>query len=182
VEFDSAPIYGAPPPSETRGDWTFEVTNLFGFRRIFVDVSSPDWTIKSITQHGIDVTDTPVDLRTSDIEDVEVVLTPRVSTVAGRVRDGQGPLSDYAVVIFPSNPTLWTDRSRFVVLARPSQLGGFEARGLPPEDYLAVALPNVVGREWTDPDFLQQLRSHATSFVLLDGEAKTMDLILEKHP
>ena len=34
----------------------------------------------------------------------------------------------------------------------------FEARPLPPHDYLAVAPPNVTGTEWTDAAFRQSCR------------------------
>ena len=182
VEFDSAPIAGGPPPSQTREDLTFEVGKLSGLRRIFVNVASPNWALRKITLNGIDVTDSPVDFRTKDVDGVEVVLTPKVSRLSGSVSDDKGPISDYAVVVFSSDPTKWTDRSRFVVMARPTQQGRFELRGLPPEEYLAIALPGVTGTEWMDPDFLQQLRAQATSFTLAEGEARTLALTLKKKP
>jgi hypothetical protein len=182
VEFDSGPLAGGPPPSATHPDLTFDVKKLSGVRRILVSVSSPDWALKKITVNGIDVTDQPVDFRTKDVEGVEVLLTAKVTRLSGVVSDEKGPIGDYTVVIFASDPTKWTDRSRFVVMARPTQQGRFELRGLPPEDYLAVALPSVTGTEWMDPDFLQQLRQMATSFVLSDGENRTFDLKLKRRP
>jgi hypothetical protein len=182
VEFDSAPVGGGPSPSETRADWTFEVLKQSGMRRIFASTSSPNWALKRITRNGLEITDSPVDLREKDVEDVEVVLTPKVSRVTGGVRDDKGPLTDYAVVIFSSDPTKWIDRSRFIAMARPTQQGRFELRGLPPEDYLAIALPGVNGSEWMDPEFLQQLRPQALGFILGEGEARTLDLKLKKRP
>jgi protocatechuate 3,4-dioxygenase beta subunit len=183
VEFDAAPVGGGPVPSETHADWSFDVTHLNGRRRLFVSVGAMDWTLKKITLAGIEVTDAPIDLRTKDVEDVEILLTSKVSKVGGTASDDKGPISDYAVVIFASDPTKWIDRSRFVALARPNQFGRFEVRGLPPEDYLAVALPNVVETEWRwSPEFLQQVRPLATGFVLQDGETKTLELKLKKRP
>jgi protocatechuate 3,4-dioxygenase beta subunit len=182
VEFDSAPMAGGPPPSETHDDWTFEVSRMSGLRRIFVTVQAPTWALKKITLNDLDVTDSPVDLRTKNIEGVQVVLTPKVSRIGGAVSDDKGLISDYAVVIFASDPTKWLDRSRFVVMARPTQQGRFEVRGLPQEDYLAVALPNVVGNEYMDPEFLQQLRRLAVSFTLGEGESRTLELKLMKRP
>jgi hypothetical protein len=158
------------------------VTNLSGLRRLLVSVASPAWALNKITLNEKDVTDTPIDLRTKDVENVEVLLTRRVSTVLGSVTDAKGIILNYAVIIFSSDPTKWVDRSRFVVIGRPTQLGRFEVRGLPPEDYLAIALPNVVGTEWMDPDFLQQLRPDATPFGLIEGEAKTLALKLKTRP
>jgi hypothetical protein len=182
AEFDSAPVGGGPSPSETRQDWTFEVARQSGMRRIFASAASPDWALKKITLNDIDITDTPVDLRTKDVEDVQVVLTSKVSRIAGAVTDDKGAVPDYAVIVFASDPTKWIDRSRFVVMARPTQQGSFQLRGLPPEDYLAVALPNVAGTEFMDPEFLQQLRPLATRFVLQEGESKTLELKLKKRP
>jgi hypothetical protein len=182
VEFDSAPVGGGPAPSETRADFTFEVTRLSGMRRVFVNSSSPAWTLKKITLNGADVTDIPVDLRSKDIEGVEVLLTPKVSRLGGGVSDDKGPVADYVVVIFSSDPSKWIDRSRFVLTARPTQQGRFDVRGVPPDDYLLVALPNVAGTEWQDPDFLQQIRSQGTPLSLLEGESKTIELKLKKHP
>jgi 5-hydroxyisourate hydrolase-like protein (transthyretin family) len=182
VEFDSAPVGGGPPPSETHGDMTFEVTRLSGMRRIFVSVSSPGWTFKKIMRNGFDITDTPQDFRAKDLEGVEVVLSSKISLITGGVSDDKGSVTDYAIVFFPSDPTKWIDRSRFVRMVRPTQQGRFDVRGLPPEDYLVVALPNIVGTEWQDPEFLQELRLQATSFTLMDGEAKTLQLMLKKRP
>jgi 5-hydroxyisourate hydrolase-like protein (transthyretin family) len=182
VEFDSGPVGGGPSPSTTHDDLTFETTRMSGVRRIFVDVRNPRWALQRITLNGQDITDTPVDLRTKDIEDVQVVLTPKVSHVTGAVTDDKGPVADYAVVIFPSDPTKWIDRSRFVTVGRPTQQGRFTVSALPPEDYLAIAIPSVNGLEYYDPDFLQQLRINATVFTLIEGESKTLDLKLKKRP
>jgi protocatechuate 3,4-dioxygenase beta subunit len=182
VEFDSAPIGGGPPPSKTAEDWTFEVTNMSGLRRVFASVAAPGWALKKITLNDRDVTDTPLDLRTKDVEGIDVVLTSKVSNVSGSVSDDRGPVLDYALVIFSSDPTKWIDRSRFVALGRPNQFGRFELRGLPPEDYLAVALTGVVQTEWMSPEFLQQVRPLATRFVLQEGETKTLELKLKKRP
>jgi len=138
--------------------------------------------LKKKTLDGADITDAPVDLREKDVNGVEVRLTPKVTQLTGTVSDVKGPLGDYAVVIFPSDPTKWIDRSRFVTMARPTQQGRFTVSGLPPEDYLAIALPNVAAGEFMDPDFLQQLRINATAFTLTEGESKTLDLKLKKRP
>jgi hypothetical protein len=181
MEFDSAPIAGGPEPSETRDDLTFEVTRQYGLRRILVFTSTSSWTLRRITLNDRDVTDETLDFRTRDVDGVEVVLTPKVSRVEGTVSDDKGSMSDYAVVIFSSDPTRWFDRSRFVVMARPSEGGRFSVTGLPPDDYLAVALSDVVGREFTDPGFLDALRPIATAFSLGDGQSATLQLKLKKR-
>lgn len=66
--------------------------------------------------------------------------------------------------------------------ARGVLQGRFEIRTLPADDYLAVALPNVTGTEWMDPEFLQSIRLLATSFALVEGESKTLELKLKRRP
>jgi 5-hydroxyisourate hydrolase-like protein (transthyretin family) len=182
VEFDSAPVGGGPEPFQMHDDFTFELARQSGVRRIFVNVASPQWSLKKITLNDIDITDTPVDLRTKDVEGVTVVISPKVTRVSGGVTDDKGPVADYVVVVFSSDPTKWIDRSRFIAIGRPTQQGRFTVGGLPPEDYLAIALPNVVGFEYMDPEFLQQLRVLATSFTLGEGESKTLELKLRRRP
>jgi hypothetical protein len=181
VEFDSSPVGGGPSPSETRDDWTFETTRQSGVRRIFVSVASPNWVLRKITLNDVDITDTPVDLRTKDVEDLTVVITPKVTRVNGGVTDDRGPVADYVVLVFPTDPTKWIDRSRFVAVGRPTQQGRFTIAGLPPEDYLAIALPGISGQEFMDPDLLQQLRALATSFTLGEGESKALELKLRRR-
>jgi protocatechuate 3,4-dioxygenase beta subunit len=182
IDFGAGPIDANPPLSRTFGDLTFEVVRLSGMRRIFVDILSPDWSLEKITRNEIDITETAQDFRTKDVEGVEIVLTSKVSRIRGAVSDDKGSVSDYAVVFFSADPTKWIDRSRFVKMARPAQDGRFEVRGLPPQDYLVIALPSIVGSEWQDPEFLHQLRSQATALVLTEGESRTLELKLMKRP
>lgn len=182
VEFDSSFPAEGPSPSETHDDWTFEVSHQTGRRRITPAISSPFWSVKKITRAGIDITDEVLDFREKDVDEAEIVLTSKVTHLTGSVSDDKGPIGDYAVVVFSSDPTRWFDRSRFVVMARGVTQGRFDIRSLPPDDYLAVALPNVVATEWMDPEFLQAIRPQATSFTLMEGESKTIDLKLKRRP
>ncbi len=90
------------------------------------------------------------------------------------------PVRDYSVIVFSAERERWTFPSRFVALARPNQDGRFTVSRLPPDDYLAIALPTVQGTEWQDPEFLDQLVREATPFGLTAGEAKTLELKLTK--
>ena len=182
IEFDSAPVGGGPAPSGVQPDMTFEVTRLSGQRRLVVDLHAPNLALKKITLDDIDVTDAALDFREKDVEGLEVVLTNKVSRVTGSVSDDKGPVSDYVVIVFPSDPTKWGDRSRFITTGRPTQQGRFAITGLPPEEYLAIAIPSVVGFEYFNPEFLQQLRVQATPLNLAEGETKTLDLKLKKRP
>ncbi|MBP6716235.1 MAG: carboxypeptidase regulatory-like domain-containing protein, partial [Acidobacteria bacterium] len=67
VEFVTSPVAGGPPNTVTNPDWTFEVQNQSGLRAMRVSVGAQGWGVKQIMLHGKDVTDTPVDFRSGDV-------------------------------------------------------------------------------------------------------------------
>jgi hypothetical protein len=181
VEFDSAPVGGGPAPSTVNEDGTFEVMNMSGRRILRAGTRAPGWMVKRITRLGRDITDEPVDFTRGEVADVEVLLTDRVPVITGNVTDEQGKgAHGYSVVVFATDPSKWTDRSRFIALGRPSQDGSFSVRALPPDEYFAVALPATQGSEWQDPDFLKALEEGATRFFLGEGERKALTLRLRR--
>ncbi len=183
VEFDSAPVGGGPSPSVTRDDWTFEVNNLTGRRVVAADVASPAWSVKQIKLDGLDVTDKPIAFGKEDLNTFEIVLTTRNASVAGNAVDADGkPAGNYSVVVFSADQTKWAFPSRYIAVGRPNQDGRFRVSGLPPETYLVVALPAVQGTAWQDPDFLERLRTSATSIALVEGDGKTVELKLVRPP
>jgi hypothetical protein len=183
VEFVTSPAIGfGPPPSQVNADWTFEISGVSGLAALTAIVPSP-WSIKSIAVDGRDFTDTPLDFRKGNVENLEVTLTSRTTLVTGSVSDERGaPMTDYAVVLFSADRARWAFPSRFIALARPAQSGGFRTAALPPDDYLAAAIPTVNGFEWQDPVLLERLRAIATAFTLTEGESRTLELKLKKRP
>ena len=136
--------------------------------------------------NGQDVTDTPLDFRKGDIENLEVTLSTHVSSVTGAVTDDKSvPSSDYAVVIFSADRTRWAFPSRFCRTGTPGPgQPASKVSALPPDEYLAVALPVIRWRslQWQNPALLERLRPLGTSFALQEGESKTLDLKLKKRP
>src|SRR5207302_208804 len=81
---------------------------------------------------------------------------------SGTVMTQQGAaVTDYTVLAFPVDETLWRPQSRHIMTARPDQNGKYQILGLPPaEYYLAVVDPAEQG-EWFEPAFLDQQRQAA---------------------
>lgn len=182
VKFNTAPVGGGPSPYEVKEDGTFELKNLFGYRVVRVSVRDPDWMLRRVTHQGRDITDEAIDFTAkSDVTDVEVVVTNRVTAIEGTVTDERGePVTNYSVIVFATDASKWGDRSRFVATARPSQDGTFVVRGLPPDEYYAVALPVAVGTEWQDPNYLKTLQDRAMRFFLGDGEQKKLSVRMQQ--
>jgi hypothetical protein len=80
------------------------------------------------------------------------------------------------VVIFPQDRDKWTPNSRYTRLGRPDQDGRFKLTGLPPGDYHIVALDYVDPNDWNEPEYLERVRSKATSVTIGEGETKSVDL------
>lgn len=174
----SAPAGGGPPNSVTRDDWTFEVNNMSGIRTVRVLVGSPQWFLKKVTLAGRDITDEPIDFRNGDVDGLEITLTSRGPTLAGTVTESDKPVSECSVIVFADEPARWVFPSRYFAQGRPAQQGTFTIQGLPPGNYLAVAVPPVQGTDWQDPEFLQQYLAAATRVSLAEAETKTISLKL----
>lgn len=171
-------------PAQVREDWTFEMRDLSGWgilRPLFRQSSA--WALSRVTLDGVDVTDTPMEFTREDIGGVEILLTSRAGAVRGTVVSAAGePVRDYAVVVFAVDRARWVYPSRYMALARPDPEGRFEAKGLPPEDYLVIAVPSITGSGWQDPEFLERLRVDATRLLLTEGQSRAIELRLSATP
>lgn len=166
-------------PARVEADGTFVLSGLTGQKFIRVNGLPQEWTLKSVTLNGMDVTDSALEFRGStDNSGLQIVVTDKVSDLNGKVTTARGEITrDYTVVVFPDDETKWAFPSRFVKVARADQQGQFRIRALPPEDrYLAVAVDYLEEGEGTDPQFLDQMKTRATRFQLGEGESKSLDL------
>jgi len=168
---------GLPPA--TRDDWTFELQGLRG--RGFIRAGTvTDWQLKRVLLDGVDVTDRPLNFDAS-IEGLEVELTQRLTTVSGGVSDDAGAVAlDATVILFAEDPGKWGPHSRFIQSARPDQQGRFTIKGLPPGEYVAIAVSYLEPGEERDPELLEAWRKAATRFTLSEGDARALDLNLSK--
>jgi hypothetical protein len=167
---------GGPPVA--RDDWSFELRGLRG--RGFIRAGSPteDWQIKRVRREAVDVTDTPLDF-SSDIDNIEIQLTNRVTTVSGSVTTDRNAVAlDATVILFADDDGKWGPHSRFIESTRPDQQGQFKIRGLPPGKYVAIAVEYLEPGDERDPELLAGWRRQGTSLTLSEGEARTLDLKL----
>ena len=163
-------------------DGTFEFKGAFGPTVLSVNPLPAGWVVKAIEYEGRDVADGLIDVKHGDaIAGIRVVLTNRPTVVRGAIRDEktQAP-ADGTVILFATDSAKWREESRSIRSARPDQNGRFEVRGLPPGEYLAVALDYVQDGQWNDPEFLEGLKSIADRFTLNESETKALDLNVQK--
>ena len=174
------PPPGMPSPPGTllgengriQPDWSFSLGGVRGPSRFRVRV--PDgWWVKTIVHEGREVVDTPIDVRGGDeINGVQVIVSNRATVVSGQLSDGDGAaLGDGTVIVFADDSSKWMENSRWVQTARPDQQGRYEIKGLPPGDYLAVAVSYVEDGSWNDPEYLGSLRRYAQMLTLTEGQS-----------
>jgi hypothetical protein len=174
-----------PPGGKSRinDDWTFSVSDLFGPAKL--SMTLPDgWVVKQVKRGDQDITETSIEAHSdSHIGDVTILLTNRVSSVAGQVADDKGQATSNAVVIlFAADPHKWSDPSHFVRVTRPDGQGMWHVVGLPAGEYLAVAVDQVRGGLSGDPDYLSSVTHEAMKILLAEGASQTVSLVRHTSP
>jgi hypothetical protein len=170
-----------PPPISTNSPLDaagrFTIIGVRGKVRIYG--GGAGWFLKRVLLKGNDVT-TGFDVA-NDVDGIDVVLTDRVTTVTGTVRDTRGiGKNDFVVVFFPVGQFNGQDRAARQRTIRPDPDGVYRIRNLPPGEYLAVAVPTMslpLDGEW-DPAFFEKVRPAATGLTLTEGETLALNLTL----
>jgi hypothetical protein len=135
------------------------------------------WSLKSVLLDGRDITDTPIEVRSGqEITRVAVTFTDAVTEINGTLTTDRGvPITDYTVLAFPTDSSLWHAQSRHIATARPDQNGKFRIRNLPAGSYYLATVDPTQQGEWFEPDYLDQHRVGAANMTIGDGETKTQD-------
>jgi protocatechuate 3,4-dioxygenase beta subunit len=165
--------------STLQPDLTFQIRGLTGTRVVRVEHLPAGWALKAVRVDGIDVTDSGFEIRRADVTDAEVIIA-RATEIAGTIVDGKGqPAGDRTVIVFPDDSKRWSGyMNRYVTSARAAQDGTFRIAAMPPGTYLAAVVPATDDAEWMAPENLERLRPAATKFILVEGEKKTLRLVL----
>jgi protocatechuate 3,4-dioxygenase beta subunit len=160
-------------------DYTFELKAPPGVYRLQAQSLPSSWSIRAIRVGGTDVIDDGIEVKPGrNLNGVEVELTNRTQTITAMVSASEEQLKDSAVLVFPSDPKKMKFQQRYVRTARPGQDGRITIGGLPPGDYNIIALEHYSPGPPPDAEFLERQRPRATSFTLLEGEPRTIDLRL----
>jgi hypothetical protein len=137
------------------------------------------WALQSATMGGRDVLDAPFEIRAGATPPpIELHFTNRLTTLTGMFSDQSGrPISDYSLIVFPTNPARWSQNSRWMrAPSRPSSDGRFEFTGLPPGEYYLAAITTYDPQEWYTRPFLESVLPGAIKITLTDGQTTTQDL------
>jgi hypothetical protein len=183
VDYDLSPSNNLAN-ADIHDDWTFEMAGVNGPRRLQLLRVPAGWMLKEIRASGIDVTDRalPFGTKEQSLADVEIVLTDRISQVAGTITDERGrPVTGASVVVFATDRERWYEASRYLQIAAVKADGTFMIAGLPFGSYYAVPLaelPAGGGDAWQDPDFLASLIPRASTLTVGLGQTAAVNLRL----
>ena len=82
------------------------------------------------------------------------------------------------VLIFASNPALWSFPSRYVTTALTDDNGTFEAPPVPATTYVAVAFPRSPRLDWMNPEYLATLSGRGEPLRVVNGAPAYVQLRL----
>lgn len=148
------------------------------------DSDMSDWWLHSIRVAGRETIGQPIELGTTDVTDVELVLSKQHTGLSGSVRAADGtPVSWGRILIFPRDRESWNDYAASPAPRRIRQIvadrsGAFDGAGVPPGEYRLVALRSAP-EFWMAPEFLSTLEASAVPVTLRLGEAPVVTLTVK---
>lgn len=175
---DTTPV---PPPSGQADDTgTFKTGGAQPGHYLVRVGTLPGWSLKGVIAEGRDISETPLDLRTTDVNNVVVTFTDRPTKLAGRVLTSDGtPDADAIVIALPVDQSPWSDygvNPRRVRSTHAARNGSYTITALPPGEYSVVAIHDDTTPEWQDPRVLEGLARSGSDVRLTEGDTRMQDL------
>lgn len=167
-----------PQPAQVAADGSFRIANVLP-GRYTLRVSGPQWTVKSSMVAGKDSLDFPFDVDDEDVSGAVVTLAmqPAVTELSGFLMDQRNqPAEQFTIVVFAADQRYWMPSSRRVQTARPGTDGKYTLRGLPPGDYMVVAVDDIEPGTQYDPEVLKTMVPAAARVTLAEGAKVAQDL------
>jgi hypothetical protein len=160
-------------------DGRFNSEAMIAGRHRFVLDSSPTlrWTLAAATLDGRDILDGMLDMPQRDIDGAVLTFTDRPSRLSGTLTDAAGRgASDYAVLVFSTDPRLWPAVSRRVRHTMTDGTGAFAFEDIAPGEYFLCVLPEVDEGLGTDHAALSALASSAVRVTVAAKEHRVQHL------
>jgi hypothetical protein len=111
------------------------------------------------------------------VSDLTLTLTNRPTELTGTLSDAAGrPTSDYAMLAFSTDRSLWNVPRRISGAVRLSSDGRYRIVGLPPGEYYVTAITDFDPLQLSDPSFLESLILPSAKVTLGEGERKAFNL------
>jgi hypothetical protein len=172
-------------PGQFTADGQFATPSTWPGRYLIrAGAAPPGWTFKSATYQGRNVSETPIDIATADLEDVVITFTDHPRKIDGSVQVPQGQTgAGVVVLLFPVEPAGWTDygrSSRRVRRVRASPTGTFTVASPPDGEYFLIAIPDEQAADWQNPALFTTLGAIADRIHVREGQSMTHALTLRR--
>jgi len=175
------------PAVPVKADATFEISRIgpggFVLRAAAAPEEMPQgWWLRSAIVNGRDALDVPIDINGGVITGALLTFTNRHSDLTGQLQTSAGlPATEYFVIAFPTDRSLWRRNARRIRVARPATDGTYLFRDLPAGEYFLGALTDVAPNEWQEPAFLDQLAGASLKVTVADGQVTTQSIRIAGH-
>jgi hypothetical protein len=175
---------GGPASSgSVRDDWTFEVRGVFAPLLLRLDGRPPEgYFLKAVLHRDTDITDTPTEFtENTTARDLQVVLSRRGAVLTGLVTDAAGRAPDRCtVVLFSAEPARRGSQSTRTRQTGTLPNGSFRIAGMPPGDYLVVAIDGSALDSFGAPSIFEPLVPLATRITLTESVSQEVNLQLRR--
>jgi protocatechuate 3,4-dioxygenase beta subunit len=168
------PFFGPPSPVNelVQPDQTFQLQVRAGTSVVRLNGLPARWIVKEVRHRGMDVSEEIA--ITDNIDDLEIEVTNRISTVTGVVSGARNePMPDVFAVFFPRRAE---GRTPFGFgnggMSRTDAEGKFTLGAVRPGEYYLAAVSHLENGQWMDPDFQASLIPSAT-LISVDGSGPT---------
>jgi hypothetical protein len=168
------PPIGLGGPASVSPDGTFVLNIRDAPVVIGVATTSPGWALQSVRLNGEDVTGLPFDPERAIGGGLEITVTDRLGSIAGRVIDAPGVVPDALIGVVPADRSKWTWTHDLPSPVRADLQGRFEIKGLCPGPYLAFTFHGLLGP--LDQAQIESLVPFATPIVVSEGQQTTVAL------
>jgi hypothetical protein len=161
-------------------DRTFRLTRMFGKQMLDVANIPRGWYVKSIRYAGKEIIDVATEFKAgTDPSALEIVLSNRGATIAGRVMDERGePVRGARIVIVPTDPARW---GMFRDYVPSSPTGTFRLGPQRAGDYTVVAVgPSGAMPQPVDRARFAQLIQAGERITVGENEERALDLTVAK--
>jgi hypothetical protein len=172
------PVGPVGPPHTDPKNLRFEFSDLQPGRYYFdfLQMTSMGWYLVSVKDgNGQDVQVVEL-ISGAAIKNLVLSFTNKPTELRGRILDSTNtPSSDYGIVVFPSEPRLWTTSGLLRRKVAPSLDGTYSVKGLPPGKYLIAVVTMDLPID-TNPQLLAELVPFAIPFTLKERDVLVQDL------
>lgn len=165
---------------------TFKLANLHeGAYHLAVRLPPGNHYVSSIRIEGEDITDRPIELRSSDrLDGVEVHVSSNGAQISGVVEENKAgqAVEGATVLVFAADSQRRGRYSRFTKTAQTDQRGRFSLKGLVPGEYLLCAVADHESGLESDLDYLSSLERDSERIELSSGQTTEESLLALPAP